>query len=547
MKLKLLTTSILTGVLLTSYSAVAAKYKVTEITPLDKFQLHYAVDIGDNGQVVGEARGVYAPKFYLEDYLSTFACDLTDEELSSGQFDLASTACVYSEIASKSGDEEYQKLGGTKSFISNETTAELTHLVDEFDAELGDYTFSNDEELKAVNAQGIAVGTASGAFSTIMFEQTGDNATSEEPIKMWQRDYYSRAVISINGEIREIEPEFSQYGGKTSASDISNNGYIAGASSVSILDSALETLEENCTGELKPVSVCVWERDSGSNIYAEKPVIWKVDVDGNLESSTVYEIGYTPEENQTTNFRAEATAVNDSGVGVGFGQYVNGNFLVEQPLLFKDGETISFIDTEEYFNGKSYDINDEGIVVGTINKDNTTKTQIFIYDINSGELSTPDTFYQNAESIAFAINNAGLVVGKAEYEVTTDLTRREHGFLYDSVKKEFFDMNNLIQCDSAFDIVQGNAINNNGEIVATALKIVDKRNALGEVIFDDNGVAEQEQVPVAVLLEPIEGEVENCTELDNPPNERKGVSNSIALSFGLFLVTLFRRKKLIKN
>lgn len=554
MKLKLLTTSILTGILFTSQSADAAKYKMTEITPLDDYRQHIAKDISDNGQVVGITQEKFSTNYYLEDYLltitaSSIPCSVTQDELNSGQFDTTSNACIHAalEETAKANDERFQKVSDTRAFISSENQAQLSNLVDVFDAELGDFTFSNTEQLLAINSQGIAVGLAEAPYSTVMFLQTGDDATLEEEIRLWQREYSSRAVISVNGEVRTIEPEFALYGGKSAASDISNSGYISGMTSVSIIDSTQEIIERDCNGELLPENICIWTKDNGSNLYTERPVIWKVDVDGNLESTQVYDLAFTPEADDTLNYGIIMSAVNDSGVGVGHGNLVfEERYYSSQPVIFKDGESIRFIDPKEYYEGYSFDINDNGVVVGRIRNVDGTKAQFFMYDSTTEQLSTPETFYQNSESSAYGINNAGKVVGDAEYEVTTNFSRRKHGFLYDSVGKQFFDLNDLIECDSGYDIVKGIAINNNDEITATALKTVDKRDLLGEVILDENGEAVKEQVLVSVVMEPIDGDVENCTEEADPPSERKGLTTSLTMSIGMLLLSLFRRKRLLK-
>jgi uncharacterized membrane protein len=550
--LKLLTTSILTGILFTSQSADAAKYKMTEITPLDDFRNHIARDISDNGQVVGVVQEKFSTNYYLEQYLlvitaSSIPCSVSEDELNSGQFDNVSDACVHAALEEKVNDERYQKVSDTRAFISSENQAQLTNLVDVFDAELGDYTFSNIEQLLAINSQGIAVGVAEAPYSPVMFLQTGEDAVLEEEIRLWQREYSSRAVISLNGEVRTIEPEFNLYGGKTAASDISNSGYVSGTTSVAIIETTQELIERDCNGELLPENICIWTKDNGSNLYTERPVIWKVDVDGNLESTQVYDLPFTPAEDDTLNYGVIMSAVNDSGVGVGHGNLVfEERYYSSQPVLFKDGQSTSFIDPTEYYEGFSFDINDEGLVVGRIRNVDGSKAKFFIYDSTTEQLTTPETFYQNSESSAYSINNSGKVVGDAEFEVTTNYNRRKHGFLYDSVSKQFFDLNNLVECNSGYDIVKGVAINNNDVITATALKTVDKRDLLGEVVLDANGEAVKEQVQVSIVMEPINGEVETCTEDNDPPSERKGLTTSLAMSFSALLLSLFRRKRLLK-
>lgn len=62
--------SILSGIFLTSQDAMAAKYQVTEITPLEDYRQHFAMDIGDNGQMLGVVRDSFNFPYYLEEYLN---------------------------------------------------------------------------------------------------------------------------------------------------------------------------------------------------------------------------------------------------------------------------------------------------------------------------------------------------------------------------------------------------------------------------------------------------------------------------------------------
>jgi hypothetical protein len=76
-------------------------------------------------------------------------------------------------------------------------------------------------------------------------------------------------------------------------------------------------------------------------------------------------------------------------------------------------------------------------------------------------------------------------------------------------------------------------INNKNEIIATALVTVDAKDQLGELVVDEDGIVQTEEVAVAVLLEPIEnGQIEDCTSIEEPPYERQG------FSFGYWLIAL---------
>ncbi len=555
MKYRLLTISILSGIFLSSQDALAARYIVNEVTPSEEYRHHFAQGLSDNGELLGVTRDSFNFSYYLEDYLSVLAgngtpCGVFEDEIASGDFDAFSSACIKVALGQNDNSELFQKIGDSKSFINTADSANILHLVDFFDPEINSYTDSNFEALRAMNSQGIAVGQVTGAYSTIFHRPTGEDVDDSEEIKMWQRDYKRRAVVytTSNERVRLIEPEYNLYGGVTDAIDVSNAGYVAGHTSVSMSQSLIDSIEENCDGGLRPESVCIWQQTYADGSYQVRPVVWTLDANGNVEASEVYDLAIEPESGITTGLTASMTSVNDSGTAVGFGHVFRGNTeeqLLTMPLLYQDSETLEFIDNEAYDGGFATSINNEGTIVGTLQtfQNGTFNEQFFIYTPGSEQLETPETFYVEAESTAYDINDEGRIVGVAEYEITTDDVRREHGFLYDSVTRELFDLNDLIECNSEFEIVEARAINNSDQIAATALKRVDRRDALGQPIVDSvTGEIEKEQVAVAVLLEPTNGQIDDCSAIDLESDDRKGALTSIWLSLSLLGLAVFRRR-----
>lgn len=550
MKLSVLATSVLVAAACTVQFANAATYQIIEIEPSADYRQHYATGISDNGTVIGAMNDGFNFPIYIEAYLSTItynglSCGVSETEYTSGSFDAYSTSCIRAALAaSYGGNATYQKVGGIKGFKSVGTQATFAPLLDIIDPDIAAYTQSNVEQLTGINADGIVVGQASAPYVPTMFQQTGDDAATD-PVKYWVREYATRAVLDINGEIRTIEPELATYGGESIATDISDTGYISGQTSVEIFEAAQTTIDENCNGELLPVDLCVWSLSTSGSIYQTRPVVWQVDASGNLVSTKVYDIAFEPTEEQTANYSALTAAVNDQGIAVGYGQIPRTDgFIVTQPLIFSDEGTNTFIDVDEYLSGVAVDINDSNKVIGHVQSSFETdyKDQFFVYDMETQELETPTTFYASAESNANAINDAGMIVGEAEYEITTASVRRKTGFIYNSVTKEFFDIRNLVACDSEYQIVTLNDINNSNQIAATALKLVEARDSLGNVLTNDDGTVTEEQIAVTILLDPIDGEPENCSDGDSDSYERQGASTSfgfIALLTGL----LFYRRR----
>lgn len=548
MNTKLFITSVLASAFIAhSGQALAAQYKVTEITPLDEYRQHFSMGLNDSGTVVGVVRDRFNFPFYNESYIANYktSCGLSDSEIASGQFDASSTYCLKSVLAGLTGST-YQKIGDSKSFIYSGNDPLLTILTDVVDNELGDYTNSNVEQLNAINSSDMAVGTASAPFLPVDFSYTNSTNISTE-IRYWQRDYKTRGVVYANGTSNLIEPAFNDYGGLTSAVDISDSGYVAGYSSTALYSAAQTSIETDCDGDGEPLLVCVWTKQQAASIYITRPYIWQVDDSGEVISSTEYALAIDVEDSDTSTYSAVISALNESGVGVGYGHVYNSDDNVRiQPLFFGSDGTESLIDNDLYDAGYASDINNSNIVVGKVQTyyNSTYNDQFFVYDILNNEFQTPDTFYTTAESSANAINDLGKVIGEAEYEVTTDTTRRKHGFIYDINTRDFFDINDLLECNSGFEIVEMKDINNSNQIAATALKSVPLRDSAGEVAYDSYGEAYTEQVTVSVLLSPISGEIDNCSDVDEDEYERKGLSSTPILLIFLSALLYIRRRSI---
>ena len=553
MNTKLFVTSALASTLIChSGQTLAAQYEIKELSPLEQYREYSSMGINDAGTVVGIASDKFNFQFYNESYLETgykSSCGLSDSEVASGNYDASSTSCLMSVLSSLSS-ASYQKVGNYKSFINSGNDTNLAILTDVVDGELGDYTSSNTELLYAINSNDIAVGTTSAPFIPVDFTYTNSNNIKFD-LKYWQREYTTRAVLYLSGEVKLIEPAFSDYGGVTSAVDISDSGYVAGYSSTDIYSSALSAITSDCVGETEPLLVCVWEKQQSSSIYTTSPYIWQVDSNGNVLSSTEFGLGLTLDSSaNTSSYNAVISSVNDEGLGVGYGHVYNSDGLVRvQPLIFSrsDGTTESLIDNDLFDAGYASDINNSNIVVGKVQTiyDGVYNDEFFVYDITTQELQTPETFYSTAESSANAINDLGKVVGEAEYEITTDPVRRKHGFIYDTNTREFFDINDLVACNSEFEIVEVRDINNNNQIAGTALKSISLRNSLGEIVYDPYGEPYTEEIRVSVLLTPIEsGEIESCNEKDDEAYERKGLSTAPWLLIFLSSLLYIRRRSI---
>ena len=163
------------------------------------------------------------------------------------------------------------------------------------------------------------------------------------------------------------------------------------------------------------------------------------------------------------------------------------------------------------------------------------------------EIIIPKDFFTTSKSSAFAINSTGIVVGEAEIETHNDSVnnpRRTAGFMYDTSSDSpvMTDLNTLLTCNSEFNIIKANDINDEGLISATAVVKSDSYDAKGELRLDASGNAVRVDVVRAVLLKPIvDGVIDNCDSVEEKV-ERQGASISSIAIFALFSILGLRRR-----
>ncbi|WP_230961304.1 DUF3466 family protein [Psychrosphaera haliotis] len=553
-------TAIVIASLLGSSSVIAAKYKVIELSVTPDHRQSFGVANNDAGEVLTLGRDSINYPFYFNDALKSStlglitACDISDEELDTEQLDAESADCLKIQLGANSiytFSASFQKVGDEKTgYYGSVSDNGILNLVDIVADETGELTRSNIERLSAINNLSVAVGSVSAPYKSDSYTyESGDSTVTSD---FFTRDYSLRAVVSSNGETSLIEPTYSVFGGETSGNDISDTGYVAGYDSVGIYGTLETQINDECSEQSIPENICAWslQEQSSDSIYERRATVWKLGSDNQVAEKQVYELAFTPSDFQVKNFKTVATAVNDSGLAVGYGEYTESEtalatFIFDYPLVFSNGETKNILqDNDDYDSGYAVDVNNSNLAVGKVRDilNGVFNDSMFIYDIDKEELITPTLFYKGSETTANSINENGMIVGNGEYEITNATNRRKHGYLYDFNTDTFNDLNDLISCDSEFEVVDAVDINNNNEIVATALKTVKTLDALGNEILDEDGNVEMSQVPVAVLLEPVAGgEVDSCN-VEETNYERKGFSNSIWMISFLTIFAVIRRR-----
>ena len=555
----------------------ADAYNLVEIEVTENYKHHYPEAMNSQGEIIGNAFTRYNPVIYPESYLASLG--IPQEEIDANTYTNTSMNTIRNALLLGSGslanDALVQKIADARGFVSNlasssDDKAVLVNTVDVIDEEIDSFTFSSLEQLTGINDSGVIVGNATAPFTTSMFTAEG----SEEEVKVWTRAYSSRATVTIDGVTTVIEPTLAEFGGRSAAFGISDSGFIAGSESTTFVGTAEEDLPANCTGETAPVEFCTYDYQLRNTTYLDTPVIWQIDAAGNVIDKVQYPLSFQVDADDTMIYSSSVKAVNDNGVGVGLGVVpsdVGGGFTSQRAIVFRNGESEQIpMALGEFDTSDAIAINNSGLVIGHHNEFFNARynSKYFVYDISSGTLTYPETFFKSAQSFAGAVNNDGVVVGSAEYETSSSSTKRRHAFIYDTTTELFRDLNDLVECQSDFEVVSAQDINDEGQILATAVKTVQARNSIGELLYsqevvyetdadgniiegtgtteyvlDENGekIPVMDAVIVPVRLDPIDSISESSCGVSEP-YERKGFSFGwLSAMLGLGLVAIRRR------
>ena len=438
---------------------------------------------------------------------------------------------------------------------------------------LGDtQDLSTDSFLYDINSSNAAVGSSTGSFSPTEYTFT-DSEGEEVTLTFYLRDFISRGVWLRDGQRSVIEPpETSELGGESAIIDINDSGLAAGYASVALSPFAEERIA-SCTPEdpeaivSRPAKVCahgIWlelynQRASNiapsfyansnyaarRSIYDIRGYLWQLDNNGEVISAT--ELGTLEErdEEDTRDFSSYAFAVNNKGIAVGQSwTYHPDRGAIRMPAIFENSEASPVTESADYFWGAATDINDSNKAIGYLveNRAGNLRNTAFVYDLEATDdepLTLLPGFFSGSSTVPNAINENGIVVGTGEIEATLSTVRRRVGFWYDTTAEnpEFINLNDAVSCDSQYFIVEANDVTDSGEVLATALKT--------EEYVDGNGETQTREVAVAIKLNPIDGELNNCREEENKI-ERSGAafgSGSLGVLALLGSLITFSRRK----
>ena len=560
-----LTRSFITSILISTACfgpmAYAATYEVQELSTsnLAINTFARALDEQDNALVV--AQDVYNLP------IDFGLIDFTNENIITNLTDLAAAE------AGNPNAADYRYLIGLIRFGSSENSLNSQHLAlyqsyvnngvddmrvigfDEQSPATDGFTFSAEVVANDFLNSGTVVGSGEGVFSTLSATFTADDDTQTQ-IDYVINDFTRRGFVQMNGVTTGLVPSEAALGGISEAYGINANLQVVGSSSTRMTSQLVESIalcdDDEERGEL-PVEVCYRNIALSGALTSRldrRATIWQLDSQGQVISSTIYPLPFTPapvsEENLDTAFYNAAFAINDAGIAVGETHtfYAERELKVSSAAIYQDDQTIEFINKDDYFPSTALDINNNNWVIGTGNTsvNGTTRTKFYAYNIDTETLVFPDDFFPGSSSVARSINDNNIIVGEGEVEFENGSTRRKHAFMYDMNTETFTNLNDLLSCNSPYTIVGANAINNNDIILANALVNRQARDAAGELAVDADGEAIMIDQVIAVRLHPVSnGQVDDCSSVeDDTVNERQGASVSIFSALFLGLMSIGR-------
>jgi hypothetical protein len=563
--------SALSLALLVAPVSQAARYRVVELPVTDKGQASFPSAINDDGNITVNVNNPFDIPIDL-DLLNfeseTLINGLTDvESASNGNINSADYETLLGLIRTADGSQSAQQIANTVSFLASENETTYIPGFDQRSEADNEFTLNTNTIARDINNSGFTVGSGEGFYNKIDYTlQNGDD------VNFVVHEFGTRGFVSIGNTVIDLPAPETVAGGFSEAYGINESNQVVGYGSTLFLTNSLETSLAECEDEDivddddpdtvdfpfrgdVPIESCINSVVSSftasvASFAQLRGLIWQLDDQGNLLDTKELGLLFEPEADDNTNYSSQALAINDNGIAVGVsnGEYTENDVTVTRNFgVIFDGDEVINLTPDPDTNvartsntiSSAADINNDNLVVGyqvkTVNGSNRTK--FFVYDMNLGEQTFPEDFFLGSSSIALDINNNGMVVGYGDIDAS--LTgRRTEGFLYDNENNQFNGIQELINCDSPYTIVQANSINDKDEIAATALYQGPARDSSGEVILDSAGNETIVDLVTLVKLEPITGgEIENCDVPANGINrDRQGASVTWMLTFGLILL-----------
>ena len=548
---------------LTVFASQAEVYQVVELGPVAGYKSSFIAGINNNNQTVGTATGMF-----------NFPVDLAKVDFTNAIFTSNLTAAEIEEI--KKGNVNNLALTVLMSYLqANSDTFSVQRITDAFAMRFDTKQKVALRELKAVptnyeylldiDDQGTMLGYATAPFSLQSFTPAA-TTTVPNPVakQLWvpESAYATGVLISDKGRQLLTPPYTELAGGFSVPKAISNTGFIVGIGSTGMDATVLAAIKTACNGATEPVALCYYRSVTNTVSYQSDALIWQLDANG--VPGVARKLGFIGDKNTgaahtrtdypATAYSSNPVDINNAGIAVGTSVYSNSDdirytsygdqvFATSQAAIFNGNEVLMITDPKVWELSSAFAINNKNIVVGYASEKTYTTPDFFVYDYNSQKLTFPATLSGDALTVPAAINDNNLVVGKTQAYVDTTAEKRDVGFLYDMNTATFSNLNRLLPCNSAVNIISATDINDKNVITAIATRKVDKRDLKGDVVKDAAGNPIQEEVAIAVQLNPVaNGQVDDCKTAAEEDYERKGATFSFGMLALLMLPWLRRRR-----
>lgn len=588
--------------LLTMFSAQAAVYQIVELDTNNKVRATSGAAATLQGAVVTNGSTFLDITLDLDtlDFESeTIKSLLTEEQLENaknGNIDATVTNILVSYLANNPSVRN-QPIGISRIFIQPQNGVVTGVPVRDINQ-----TRTNTEFAYTSNNTGQLAVVATAPAVKVRFEPLPEPVPEDtpepeipvipQPYLAWvpEPGYMLGYVVDGNQSIL-LPPAFTELGGGMSAAqDINNNGQVVGFTSSGVTDEVKNVINGICTGRSQPLQYCQNLAMSSRGIslstligqirlyqtvdslpqgYDERGALWQLNTDGSASLVKTYgflgdkatgQLAPNSEEYPTPTYYSRANAINDAGIAVGHSLYSDKDRIVSfydnygyeyrriytapHATVYQGDDVKPIVDPAEWLASVAVDINNQDLVVGYAYKNinSAVRAKLFTYDLAANELTFVDGFFNSSGTEPRAMNNQGQIVGRAEVIIGGTVDRRLHGFLYDSQSGTFSDLNDLVACDAPYTLVDATAINDNGEIMATALVRRPLLDATGQQqTAEDGSVVLQEQA-TAVKLRPIaNGQPANCDGEDTRYERKSGSFQPVWLLL-LAMFPLFRRR-----
>ncbi len=548
-----------------SLPILAASYTVTELATDTLSQNQYGVSIDNTGLLLTAVETIYnAPvDFTTIDFENaSIIANLTDiESAKNGVLNLADYTYLTNRARSGSSSFSFftQQLGRLQGYKTDGSvnSADFINAFDTETDELGGFSHAMDTTPRDSVGGTHIVGNTVGPFRTIDYV-----TESGADIKYILSDFDRRAFVQVGQNVVPLLPADTTLGGISQVSSINGNYLAAGSGSIAP-NATTTAAKENCDAEEsrgdQPIEACyrnililgqgTTSASRRTGLWAQRATLWSLDVEGNVVDTTTFDTLVTDEDELALQGSSQAIDVNNNGVAVGISsvkvEVRDQTVLTTAGSLFlQNGEVVRIIEDDDLLPNSAIAINDSGYIVGlrsqSINR--VSRNKMFVYNMNDSSLNFPDDFFSSSSTIPRALNNNNLVVGAADIEATNTGIRKTAAFLYDIEADTFTNLNTLISCDSPFDLIEATDINDNDEIVVSALTKRPSKNARGELILDDSGESILIDAVVALKLSPTGLAPAVCTDEQLGVIERQGGSIGVIFFTVLAFTTYFRRR-----